>query len=50
MVLDSVTSVNTRRSYALMLDELFAFSAGRPLTRALLTGVESLDGCAGAID
>ena len=36
MVLDSVTSLNTRRSYALTLDELFAFSAGRPLTRALL--------------
>ena len=50
MVLDSVTSANTRRSYALTLDELFAFSAGRPLNRALLTGVESLDGCAGAID
>ncbi len=36
MVLDSVTSANTRGSYALTLDELFAFSAGRPLTRALL--------------
>ena len=36
MVLDSVTSPNTRRSYALTLDELFDFSAGRPLTRALL--------------
>ncbi len=36
MVLDSVTSPNTRRSYALTLDELFTFSAGRPLTRALL--------------
>ena len=36
MVLDSLTSPNTRRSYALTLDELFAFSAGRPLTRALL--------------
>src|SRR5260370_42341742 len=36
MVLDSVTSPNTRRSYAKTLDELFAFSAGRPLTRALL--------------
>jgi hypothetical protein len=28
MVLDSVTSQNTRRSYSLTLDELFAFSAG----------------------
>jgi integrase len=36
MVLDSVTSPNTRRSYSLTLDELFAFSAGRALTRALL--------------
>jgi hypothetical protein len=36
MVLNSVTSPNTRRSYAKSLDELFAFSAGRRLTRALL--------------
>ncbi|MDX6459468.1 MAG: integrase/recombinase XerC [Acidobacteriaceae bacterium] len=36
MVLDSVTSPNTRRSYARTLDEMFAFAAGRPLTRALL--------------
>ena len=36
MVLDSVTSPNTRRSYLLTLDELCAFSAGRALTRALL--------------
>lgn len=36
MVLDSVTSPNTRRSYSLTLDELFAFSAGRSLTRGLL--------------
>jgi site-specific recombinase XerD len=36
MVLDSVTSPNTRRSYSLALNELFAFSAGRPLSRALL--------------
>jgi hypothetical protein len=31
-----VTSPNACRSYALTLDELFAFSAGRPLARALL--------------
>ncbi len=36
MVLDSVTSPHTRRNYAKSLDNLFAFSAGRPLTRALL--------------
>ncbi len=36
MVLDSVTSPHTRRNYAKALDNLFAFSAGRPLTRALL--------------
>jgi hypothetical protein len=36
MVLDSVTSPNTRRSSALALDELFAFSLGRALTRVLL--------------
>jgi len=36
MVLDSVTSPNTRRSYSLTLNELFAFSVGRPLSHALL--------------
>lgn len=36
MVLDSVTSPNTRRSYSLALNELFAFSTGRSLSRALL--------------
>jgi hypothetical protein len=35
IALDSVTSPNTRRSYA-KLDPLFAFSAGWPLTHALL--------------
>jgi integrase len=36
MVLDSVTSPESRRSYAKALDLLFAFAASRPLTRALL--------------
>ena len=36
MVLDSVTSEHSRRSYAKALDLLFAFAASRPLTRALL--------------
>ena len=36
MVLDSVGSPHSRRNYAKALDDLFAFSAGRPLTRALL--------------
>ena len=36
MVLDSVTSPHSRRNYAKALDLLFAFAAGRPLTRALL--------------
>jgi integrase len=36
MVLDSVPSPNSRRNYAKALDDLFALSAGRPLTRALL--------------
>ena len=36
MVLDSVVSPHTRRNYAKALDDLFALSAGRPLTRALL--------------
>lgn len=36
MVLNSVTATNTRRNYAKSLDDLFAFAAGRPLTRALL--------------
>jgi site-specific recombinase XerC len=36
MVLDSVPSPNSRRNYAKALDDLFALSAGRPLSRALL--------------
>ncbi len=36
MVLDSVTSPHTRRNYSKALDDLFRFSAGRPLSRALL--------------
>jgi len=36
MVLDAVTSPSTRHSYGRALDNLFGFSAGRPLTRALL--------------
>ena len=36
MVLDSVASAHSRRNYAKALDDLFAFSAGRPLSRALL--------------
>jgi len=37
MVLDSVTSGSTRRNYGKALDDLFAFSSGRPLSRALLS-------------
>src|SRR5260370_39790143 len=36
MVLDSVASPPSRRNYAKAIDDLFAFSAGRPLSRALL--------------
>jgi integrase len=36
MVLDSVASPHSRRNYAKAIDDLFAFSAGRPLSRALL--------------
>lgn len=36
MVLDTLSSPNSRRNYAKALDDLFAFSAGRALTRALL--------------
>jgi integrase len=36
MVLDTLPSPNSRRNYGKALDDLFAFSAGRPLTRALL--------------
>ena len=36
MVLDSVSSIHSRRNYAKALDDLFAFAAGRPLTRVLL--------------
>jgi hypothetical protein len=35
MVLDSVASPHSRRNYAKALDDLFALSAGRPLTRGL---------------
>ena len=35
MVLDSVPAPNSRRNYAKALDDLFALSAGPPLTRAL---------------
>src|SRR3984957_10725592 len=35
MVLDSVPSPNSRRNYDKALDDLFALSAGRPLTRSL---------------
>ena len=36
MVLDSVKSVHSKRNYAKALDDLFAFCANRPLSRALL--------------
>jgi len=36
MVLDTLPSPNSRRNYGKALDDLFAFSAGRPLTRALV--------------
>jgi len=36
MVLGSVVSPHTRRLYAKALDDLFALSAGRPLTRSLV--------------
>jgi len=36
MVLDTLPSLNSRRNYAKALDDLFAFSAVRPLTRELL--------------
>ena len=36
MVLGSAVSPHTRRLYAKALDDLFALSAGRPLTRSLL--------------
>jgi integrase len=46
MVLDSVSSPHSRRNYAKALDHLFAFCAGRPLSRALLmewrAGMEAL--------
>ncbi len=46
MVLDSVTSPLSRRSYGKALDDLFAFAASRPLSRALLmeyrTSLENL--------
>jgi site-specific recombinase XerC len=36
LVLDAVQSPHTRRNYAKALDDLFAFCASRPLSRALL--------------
>ena len=36
MVVDAVTADNSKRNYAKALDHLFAFAAGRPLTRELL--------------
>jgi integrase len=46
MVVDSLPSPHSRRNYAKALDDLFAFSAGRPLTRELLmeyrASIESL--------
>jgi hypothetical protein len=46
MVLDSVPSPHSRRNYAKALDHLSAFSASRPLSRALLmewrAGMEAL--------
>src|SRR5882757_2875554 len=46
LVLDAVPSPHTRRNYAKALDNLFAFCAGRPLSRSLLmewrAGMESL--------
>ena len=44
MVLDSVQSVHSKRNYAKALDDLFAFCASRPLSRALLMGVPDYDG------
>src|ERR1700678_289986 len=46
MVLDSVQSIHSKRNYAKALDDLFAFSTNRPLSRALLmeyrTSMENL--------
>jgi integrase len=36
MVLDSVQAIHSKRNYAKALDDLFAFCASRPLSRALL--------------
>jgi integrase len=36
MVLDSVVADNSKRNYAKALDHLFAFAAGRPLSRELM--------------
>jgi hypothetical protein len=36
MVLDAVPSIHSKRNYAKALDNLFAFCASRPLSRALL--------------
>ncbi len=47
LVLDAVTSPNSRRNYAKALDLLFVLADGRPLTRALLLEYRaSMDGLA----
>ena len=45
MVLDTLPSSNSRRNYSKALDDLFAFAAGRPLTRELVLAFRaSLEG------
>jgi integrase len=43
MVLDSVQSIHSKRNYAKTLDDLFAFCASRPLSRALLMEYRTMD-------
>lgn len=48
MTLDTMASAHSRRNYAKALDDLFAFSAGRPLTRELLMAYRASIGCLSA--
>ena len=50
MVLDSVQSIHSKRNYAKALDDLLAFGASRPHSRALLDGVPNDDGASLSFD
>lgn len=50
MVLDSVPSIHSKRNYAKALDDLFAFCASEPLSRALLMEYRTTPGSSVSIN